>query len=479
MSSTNRSTNNLLRRYLTGAITAPEEAELERRALNDPSLAEAMRGLRSAPEEDHAARVSRMLDAARQQRQTGARLVRTRPNRYRWAAAAAILLLMVSSLFLLPYLLDNTTGDLAMESVPQTEKIQTSPGKPSSVSAQPAISGTESNDEALSPSPAPSSPTPDLRPRPKTELKDSPKTSATSRADELKAAARDEVTERRRKETTQKKQQRTTPPPSPAFEAEVIAEEIADDAVVPGTQRTPPPAPAPSVATAPAAAPTSTTDAGAGARLKEALSPAAYGDSAAGYPRNVPRAGAYLDGRITNENGYPIVNALVRLPGLPLGERTDSNGVFQLPADAAATALMISHPDYESEQVDLTNLLEKFQISLERKAFVPEDDRPRWQQNGASTRIVFDEKPGYASPLEGYNALRKRIEANKPAELPSGKVKLSFLVNPDGTLTDVQFRGKPNQATMDYIGKTLVTSSVWEVVQGDEPVRVYFKVVFE
>ncbi len=62
--------------------------------------------------------------------------------------------------------------------------------------------------------------------------------------------------------------------------------------------------------------------------------------------------------------------------------------------------------------------------------------------------------------------------------MPKGKVKFSFTVNADGTLTDFEFRGRPNQITMNYIGKTLVKSSTWEITQGEEPVRIYMKVVF-
>jgi hypothetical protein len=477
VSSNNRSTTNLLRRYLNGAITAPEEAELERRAQTDEPLAEAMRGLQSAPEEDHTARVSRMLDAARQQGQTGAKVVRARPNRFRWAAAAAVLLLVASSLFMLPSLLDPNVGDLAMESAPQPEPTSAASDQPQLTPADLPKTTPEDDTEAGTPSPAPSSSAPDPRPRPEDELKEPPKPGTTARAEEQQATARDQATAKKQREAVQKAAQRPPPPPPPAFEAEVVEEVMADESVALGVQRTPPPAPSPTVATAPAAAPAST--AGSRARAINKDDQPEADDAPASYAQAGSPAGAYLDGRITNENGYPILNALVRLPGLPLGERTDSNGIFQFPADAAATALDISHPDYESERVNLTNPLEKLQISLERKAFVADDNRPSWQQNGASTRIVLDKKNSYASPLEGYSVLRQRIEANKPAHVSKGKVKLSFLVNPDGTLTDIQFRGKPDQATMDYIGQTLVRTSVWEVVEGNEPVRVYFKVVFE
>lgn len=482
MSSTNRSSTNLLRRYLNGAITAPEEAELERRAQTDETLAEAMRGLQSAPEEDHTARVSRMLDAARKQGRAGAKVVPVRSNRFRWAAAAAVLLLVASSLFILPSLLDSNVGDLAMESAPQEESTPTSSDQPQIEPAELTTSAPEDDTEADSPSPAPSSPTQDLRPRPENELRDDLRAGASE--DKKQAAAREQAEESKRRAAAQKKEQRTPPPPPPAFEADelveevLVEEEMADEPELVGTQRTPPPAPSPSVATTPAPAPASTASGTARLKLKD-NQPAAYDDAVAGQTQPGSPAGAYLDGRITNENGYPILNALVRLPGLPLGERTDSNGIFQLPADAATNSLMITHPDYKSERVVITDPNEELQISLERKEFVAEGDHPSWQQSETGTRIYYDKKPGYASPLEGYSVLRKRIEANKPADVPTGKVKLDFLVNPDGTLTDIRFRARPSQATMDYIGRTLVTTSVWEVVQGDEPVRVYFKVVFK
>jgi hypothetical protein len=374
-----------------------------------------------------------------------------------------------------------------MESAPLEEPAPSSSDQPQFGPAELTVSAPDEDIEADIPSPAPSSPTQDLRPRPENTPKDDLRAGASSSAEKTQAAAREQAEESKRREAAQKKEQWTPPPPPPAFDAEiveevVVEEEMADELEVDepeivGAQRTPPPTPSPSVASPAPASPTSTTDR-ARVKLKDAL-PQALDDAVAGSTQPGSPAGAYLNGRITNENGYPILNALVRLPGLPLGERTDSNGIFQLPADAVTTVLDISHPDYESERVNLTDFDEEIQISLERKEFVPEDNRPRWQQNATSARIIFDNKPGYASPLEGYNALRKRIEANKPADVPTGKVKLDFLVNPDGTLTDIRFRAKPSQATMDYIGQTLVTTSVWEVVQGDEPVRVYFKVVFK
>ena len=133
MSSNQRSTDNLLRRYLNGALTAPEEAELERRARTDEPLAEAMKGLQSDPEEDHEARVARMLQGARTQVQGKVGGARVKPlprrNYARFAAAASVILLFIScALWFLPRWLELESLDMTMETAaeaPLTEPTNT------------------------------------------------------------------------------------------------------------------------------------------------------------------------------------------------------------------------------------------------------------------------------------------------------------------------------------------------------------------
>jgi len=209
----------------------------------------------------------------------------------------------------------------------------------------------------------------------------------------------------------------------------------------------------------------------AASRRREQEAPTGFG----GAPAAASRA-RYITGRITNDNGEPISGALVRLPGLPLGERTDTAGVFRLDADATASRIDISHPDFESESVEIGRRRTDLQLTLEER----DNSQELYEQAWAPTKIPLGSgKPGLALPEEGYNALRKRIEAGKPEGIPAGKVKLSFIVNTDGTMEDFVFRGTPSQETMDYIGETIVRTSIWNVVDGEEPVRVYFKVVFE
>ncbi|MEM9928210.1 MAG: hypothetical protein AAF840_00190 [Bacteroidota bacterium] len=463
MATKKTSANELLRRYVSGAITAPEEAALERLARQDEALAEAMRGLQSAPDEDHAARVRRMVQQARQENQPqGAKVVRSRPRRIRWMAAAAVLLLVASTMFFLPRLVESGESAMAMdEQTVPTAAEQDAVAAPVPEATAGAQSPTTTKEaEAIPPPPAARPPT---KPSPKPQASSSP-VAATTPEEFSDAASTEGVPAPNVIEPAGS---------STEAEGELLEEVAAYDQTI---------SPAPPL---PRVMPTPTVTWEADDVLRDSLqqkarkrAPVVAKHSQPGT-ENLPAKGATLSGHITTENGYPIKNALVRFPGLPLGERTDTNGLFQLPVDATASSLIITHPDFETENVSISALSENVQISLERKPFQKDEQRPQWIQDGSLSRIIFDRKPGYASPLEGYNALRKRIEANRPEEVPLGKVKLSFLVNLDGTLSDFQFRGRPSQATMDYIGETIVKTSVWEVQQGDEPVRVYFKVVFE
>ncbi|TXF88352.1 hypothetical protein FUA23_15340 [Neolewinella aurantiaca] len=457
MSPHNHSTDNLLRRYISGTITAPEEAELERRALTDESLAQALTGLQAHPEADHGEHVEKMIARARSQVQRkagGARIKPLRKNYARLAAAASVIVLfVVSALWFLPRLLDSGTEEMAMEA----PKEIPSAAKPTVPATKEQVPPAAAPEPELAP-PAPSSPARNPRSRPNEGVPTQADAQAEARARieaEREQSARRKVAPKERVATTRKMEQ--------ADDAEIVEEmTFSADA---------PPA-APTVTTAPATLPEPSV-----AASQPVVLPTSQDVVSASSGGNAPSLELSTSGHITNENGYPVPGALVRFPGLPLGERTDSNGYFRLPFDATASLLAISHPDYEEETVNLNGRPESLQISLDRKDWQA-DNRPGLIQDGARSLIILDKKTGYAAPLEGYRSLRQRIEEGRPDDVPEGKVKFSFTVNTDGTLTDFEFRGKPDRATMDYIGETIVKTSVWEITQGKEPVRVYFKVVF-
>lgn len=396
----------LLRRWISGALTAPEEAELERRAAADPTLREALDGLRSAPEADHAAHIAAMVGRAR----PAARVRRLPYQRY--AAAATVLVLLAVLALLLPrYLADEATAD---EAIAMT---QTAPPPAEPRAAPPAS-------EVTAPVPAPA-PAPR---RPETEA--TPPTTATKRA----------------------------PVVEDAEEAVTVEEALADHA-------TPaPPATPPAPQTAPALPPPPADAAANRTLLRRA------------------RAPAYVQGFVTDPDGSPLPGAEVRRPGQALGVRTDSSGAFAVPYDMTLSQLEISHPDYGAETVEVIDTSAELQVSLTEDGRSRDVTRPQWKEDMDRARLGLPpavRPQSAARPAEGYRTLRERIERDRPAGLPAGRVRVNFLVGADGSLTDFRFRGQPDTATMNYVGTTLVETSSWTVVQGEAPVRVYVTLRFE
>jgi hypothetical protein len=192
------------------------------------------------------------------------------------------------------------------------------------------------------------------------------------------------------------------------------------------------------------------------------------------------RAAPLISGTVTNEDGQPIAGADIRRPGQALGVTSDTAGRFQLPYDATLDEVSVSAEGYQEEEIAVFGEEEELQISLSE---VPERTPfDAFMEAAARTQVQIEPEipePAVARPEEGYRALRRRIEANRPDSVPPGRVRVSFLVAEDGTLSDFRFRGQPDRATMDYVGNTLVESSAWEVVRSTRPVRVHLKLRFE
>ncbi len=406
MSPTDYRDDELLRRWISGAITSAEEAELERRARQDSILREALESLQDQPTEDHATHVRSMVRKARP--------TATRRSLFpRYAAAATILILLAAAALLIP-------------------RYFTAPEQPIAMEQSQAVSPEESSSppQVVDPAPPPPSPSVD---RP--EEKSIPEASQNQLTDQESPVSATES---------------ALPP------AEMLDEEIASESgeEAPAVRRVAPAPPA--TLSAPAL---------------QAISGASFRIATA--PRSVT-------GRVTNEDGEPIVAAEVYRLGLPTGTTTDSAGGFELAYDATLNKIVVEHPDFEEETVEVFDTTALLQISLtevaKRARFTP------WPETASVSRVPLDadriNRP-QARPEEGYRELRERIEANRPDSVAEGKLKVSFLVNEDGSLTDFRFNGQPDRATMDYVGNALVETSTWKVVRGEAPVRVYFTLRFE
>ena len=404
-------TESLLHRYFSGELTAPQEAELERRALTDEALREALEGLREVPEADHAARVAAMVDRVKP-------VAVRRSLLPRYAAAASVLLLLGLAVFLLP------------RYVAESE-------------------------EAIAQITAPAAPPPATTPAPASTL----------------TPAETEV-------TVDEPIATTTPPPVQEYTLEDLVE-TEEEAIVEAL---------PHLDAAPA--PASSNQADVPTPSITRILPAARKEQAQTLNQSRrPTPPAPVRGYVTTDDGEAIAGASLVRPGQALGVTTDSSGAFELPYDATLREFTVSAEGYETEELEVLDPTSTLQISLS-----PVERSERMEaflEAAARQRVNIDPAMpvrGQARPTEGYRNLRERIENDKPAGLPVGKVRVTFLVDEDGELSDFRFRGTDDRQLMDYIGEALIESSKWEVITpafpsrgaaAESSVRVYLKLRFE
>ena len=431
--------NDLLARYLSGDITARQEAELQRRALTDTDLRAAMEGIELLPEADHAASVERMLNRVTKQAEDETPIaqptaaIRALPQtrrplvRYWYGAAAGVAVLLVA-IFLLPKFLPPDAGLVAYE--PQTEE-----SFPMEVPAEPSLAddAPESMVEFIEAEPVPEATQPPTR---RTSPAPPPTPAPATPPQTITAINRERVAA-------------TAPEPAPVIEQEVVAEEVESlyeiDGAVANTKRKQTQAPAPMQAQ--------------GRRSTVIELPT-------------------INGRVLDEFGVPIAGATVRLPGLPTGITTDSSGSFQLIADAVTTEFIVEATGYETEQVTSVDNAEPVQINLESTpAPVNVAD-----EVGSSVTYDLDEtgfptrrQRSFATVDEGLRNLRRRIMDEAPEALRGQRVKVSFLVNPAGLLSRLNFKDDASPAARDYVSEALRATEGWSVRYGDEPVRVFLK----
>ncbi|MEL6973640.1 MAG: hypothetical protein AAFO02_26045, partial [Bacteroidota bacterium] len=131
----------LLRRWISGEITASEERELRQAARDDALLNDALSGYEQQAEADHAASIGRLRSKIAGQRKAKAR---TLPI---WRVAAAVLVIGALGMWMFLPVAENTMA-MAEDRAEPLEKstdalAETSPASPPAVPARPTFPALE------------------------------------------------------------------------------------------------------------------------------------------------------------------------------------------------------------------------------------------------------------------------------------------------------------------------------------------------
>lgn len=164
------------------------------------------------------------------------------------------------------------------------------------------------------------------------------------------------------------------------------------------------------------------------ARKKKVVNPdtvlQAHVDGVSVEPSNVT---GVVTGR---DDGMPITGAIVKITGSGFGAVTDANGRFALRNVPQNATLAVGYIGYKSKKVRVKQG-DSLTISLEPASTALAEV--------VVTKPNNEDNPGKITtpaPIKGWNDFDNYLKANSNSpDGQTGKVKLSFTVNPDGSMT--------------------------------------------
>lgn len=456
----------LLRRWISGELTAREEAELRRAAQEDEVLRDAFAGYEATAEEDHAARLARLR--SKTQRSAGAK----RRPLVVWRAAAAVLLLLAAAWWLIPNVQDNAmSAPMAMEESSDADEgsaFGDSEAEDLILTEQAAEPAIAAGDE---------SPEIDFEDATLTIARDD--TPVIESDDELIAEALNEIT------TEESAPGGAAPDFSESFTTtysvpidQITANQLTDsfqveyeaDAVAIEVEEAPadplevsPPAPPP------AAAKRSfpTQNQGYPTRLEDRMRATNAGPVVANNGFRV------IEGKVLDGEGYPLIGASVIEQGTANGTITDFDGFYRIAVAENQASLLVNYTGYESQLVDLAEENELDIIMAESVALL---DEVVVTGLGARQERQQASVAGSVGPTGGFRALRRYINDQTPVNTPRARIRVQFVVQADGSLTNLEVLNSTNTAYNDFAVELLQNGPAWQIEEGEAPIKAVYVV---
>ncbi|MEZ4986629.1 MAG: carboxypeptidase-like regulatory domain-containing protein [Saprospiraceae bacterium] len=392
--------NELLKRWISGDVTAAEEAELFRMAQSRPELADAMAGYSQYIATDHAPALARLRLKINPKS--------SRP--YGWLrVAAAVLLLLTLAWWLLPLTPESSSSVAETIETPQRVDVQTEP-LPEEIShtTAPEVATTEAETPIAS---APTQTTQSPLPKPSVIAPAEPSSGTTSTEEAYSQTS-----------TTLTKQVPVTAP------VETIEE--SDYAASYPSSTTQPLAPA--------------TD--AMARQKPTAT-SAY-DPTLISNNGVPTAAAgyqLVEGRVTDSTGEPLIGVSIAVAGTPIGTVTDVEGNFLVSIPEKGATLTISYTGFETTSLLVDQNEEWIDIQLNEGMALEEvvvtglGVKKKQQSTASAVRSLAK-----AEPIDGEKAFKKYIADNIPQINQKERFELKFFIDTEGRPTRIQVVSSSN-----------------------------------
>jgi hypothetical protein len=184
-----------------------------------------------------------------------------------------------------------------------------------------------------------------------------------------------------------------------------------------------------------------------------------------------------ITGKVIDKNdGQPIPGAMVKIPGTRTGTQTDAKGNFVLHVDTINTKLQIAFIGYKSKQIDIDNKEGPLDISLEAS----NSSLNEVVVVGYGVKDKDDTAPVYAHPEDGWRSFDKYLKANAISpDGQGGKVKLSFMVDVNGDISDITIIKGLSDASNKKAISIIEDGPSWKGNSNGKPEKVTIKIKFE
>lgn len=183
-----------------------------------------------------------------------------------------------------------------------------------------------------------------------------------------------------------------------------------------------------------------------------------------------------INGRIVDQtDGQPLPGVSVRVPGTSYGTQTDIAGKFSIPVDSARRSLQVGYLGYQTQIVDAKN---KDSVKI---ALAPSSNSLAEVVVTQPARTDNSDQPVIsAHPRDGWSKFNKYLKTNALSpDHKKGEVKLSFIVYPNGSVADIAVVKGLSDATNEKATDLIVNGPAWVGSSDRKPEVVKLRVRFD
>lgn len=449
-----------IQRYVQGKLSAREMHAMEKAALDDPFLADAIEGMQQALHDHNESLVTGQLHQLQQQFETRTRtatgtgkVVAFKPFRY-WQAAAAVAVIITGVWI---YSLVNNASEKSKDVIAKTEEK-----KPTQQQAAPA--SADSPEIAVSTDSATAQRTTDNKIiSGNSNYKNKREVAATApvQAAEPPSSTAPTVSIQKTDSVKQDIDSRL---------ADIAAEK--DDAA--GKKEAAP---------APAAAPPETSmrakarkaedvkfqDRERETELITITKKEKYDTKSSGIKNNLS---GVIKGQVTDLNNNPVANAYVQITKEHNNIITDKTGFFKIPVSDSVVDVTVNVTGYGTQNFRLQNNVAVTQLQLQ-PANAALDEVVVQPVKGKKLAASAGQLPNNivtdAEPVIGWAAFDQYLEKNKSTTSgynSPGHVVISFQVNKKGTLSDFKIEQSLSKAYDDEAVRLITQGPAWKLLKG-------------